>query len=248
MLIGALTDWAAARLSSQAASFQVKSIDPPHHRGGLRPQLGAGAERVGLERQQRAIGAAQLVLVEHALAETGDEDLPDPDPGAAAHRVAPAVPAVEVADHRDPGGIRRPDREMHAGHAGMLDRMRAQPLPQAPVRALADQVVVEVAQHRRIAVGVVDFPGAAGVAARARCSRTRPADPPAGPRTARPRGAAPASPTTAPVASSTTSSRAAPGTNARITTPPAASCGPSTANGSSCRASTRAATVSAASR
>ena len=45
MLIGAATDWAAARLASQPASLQVKSSMRRDHRGGLRPQLGAGAER-----------------------------------------------------------------------------------------------------------------------------------------------------------------------------------------------------------
>ena len=68
MLIGALTDWAAARLASQAVVGPGEVVDPADDGRVLRPQLGAGAERVGLQRQQRAVGGAQLVLVERTLA------------------------------------------------------------------------------------------------------------------------------------------------------------------------------------
>ena len=229
--------------ASQAASLQVKSSirrTTDAFCGRSSPPVPTGS---AFKRQQRAVGGAQLELVDRPLAEPGDEDLPDADPAAPPHRVAPAVPAVEVADHRDARRVRRPDREMHARHAGMLDRMRAQPLPQAPMRALADQIVVHLAQDRREAVGVVHLPACRRRCGRAGCSRTRPAGPRARPRTGPPRGGDFSSPTTAPVPSSTTSSRAAPGTSARITTPPGTSCGPSTANGSSCRASTSARTV-----
>ena len=171
-----------------------------------------------------------------------------PTPAASPHRVAPAVPVVEVADHRDARGVRRPDGEMHARDAGMLDRMRAQPLPQPAMRALADQIVVELAQHRAEAVGVVHLPRAAGIVGAQRVAEPdRPvlehaleqaglvagfqlADDGAG-RLPRPPRAG-----------------SAPGTSARITTPPGTSCGPSTANGSSCRASTSARTVASVRR
>ena len=170
MLTGAPTDCAAPRLASQAASFQAKSSIRLTTDAFCGPQLGSGADRVRLQGQQGAVGGAQLELVDRPLAEPRDEDLPDADPAAPPHRVAPAVPAVEVADHRDASGIRRPDREMDARHAGMLDRVRAETLPQTPMRALADEIVVHLAQDRWEAVGVVHLPratlvvGAQGVA------------------------------------------------------------------------------------
>ena len=60
------------------------------------------------------MAALDLVLVDLALAEVGDEELPDPGRAAIAHRVAPAVPVIEVADHADPLGVGRPDGEMDA--------------------------------------------------------------------------------------------------------------------------------------
>ncbi len=141
----------------------LEIVDASDHRGVLRPQLGARTQRIGLERQERAVGGTDLVLVDGALAEPGNEDLPDPDAAAPAHRVAAAVPAVEIADHGDPGGVGRPDGEVHPGDAGMLDGMGAQPLPQAAVGALVDQIVVEFAQQRRETVGIVELPGAARV-------------------------------------------------------------------------------------
>ena len=77
-------------------------------RGGGSVRFGM---RVGLQRQQRAVGAEQLVFVERAGAEPGHEDLPEPAGVALPHRHAPAVPAVEIADHADPARVRRPHRK-----------------------------------------------------------------------------------------------------------------------------------------
>ena len=123
-----------------------------------------------------------------------------PTPPRAPHRVAPAVPAVEVADHRDPGGVRRPDREMHAPprpHA----RSRARPA--APTGAGA---CLRGSGSRR------GRPGPAGNGrgrggprcrrrcGRAGCSRTKPADPRAAPSNRPAAWRDSSSPTTAPVA------------------------------------------------
>ena len=136
-------------------------VDAANHGRVLRPQLAAGADRVRLQGQERAVGGTQLELVDRPLAEPGDEDLPDPHAATAPHRVAAAVPAIEVADHRDASRVRRPDGEVHARGAGMLDRVGAQPLPQPAMGALADEIVVHLAQDRREAIGVVHLPRAA---------------------------------------------------------------------------------------
>ena len=83
-----------------------------------------------------------------------------PDRAERAHRVAAAVPAVEVAGHPHAAGVRRPDRERRAGdHAArcvVAAHVRAEHLPQLLVPALADQVQVELAERRQEAVRVVD--------------------------------------------------------------------------------------------
>ena len=77
--------------------------------------------------------------------------------------MAAAVPGVEVADDGDAPRVRRPDGEVHAGHALVLDRVRAEPVVEPDVRAFADEPVVERAQHRAVRVGVVDGPGPVAV-------------------------------------------------------------------------------------
>ena len=78
--------------------------------------------RIGLERQQ-PMRPEDLILIERAARQPRNEQLPHPGLDAFAHRMAPAVPTVEVADHGDALRIRRPDREPHAGDA--IDRSSA---------------------------------------------------------------------------------------------------------------------------
>ena len=127
-------------------------------RGARRPQLRAEADRVRLERQQRAVGAEDLVLVDRPFAQRRNEDLPDAGVDALAHRVAPAVPRVELPDDGHPPRIRRPHREVHAGRALVVDRVRAQAIVELRVRPLADEPVVDGTEHRSVRVGVVDGP------------------------------------------------------------------------------------------
>ncbi len=130
-------------------------------RGGA--ELGGAGERVGLQRQAPAVGADQLVLVGEAGANVGDEDLPDAGVAAQPHGMPPAVPGVEVAHHRDPPGVRRPDREVDAVGALVGDRVRAHLVEEAEVRPLADEVVVHRPEHRPEGIGVGHPPLAAGV-------------------------------------------------------------------------------------
>ena len=66
---------------------------------------------------------ANLVLVERPGAQPRHEQFPDAAGNVLAHRVAAAVPVVEVADDADAGGIGRPDGEVHAVDA--VDRCAA---------------------------------------------------------------------------------------------------------------------------
>ena len=87
-------------------------------------------------------------LVVRALADAGDEQFPHAAGDVLAHRVAAAIPDVEVADDADALGVRRPDGEVHAGDAVDRAQVRAEPLVAPPMRAFAEQVQVVVGQQR----------------------------------------------------------------------------------------------------
>ena len=89
--------------------------------------------------------------------EIGNEQLPDARRHEQPHRVHAAVPAVEVADDADALGVRRPHREVHADRRPDADAMRAELLERAVMRALAEQVQVEVAEHAAVAIRIVDL-------------------------------------------------------------------------------------------
>src|SRR5690242_44772 len=73
-------------------------IGTADHRRGVRRTL--GSEGVGISLQQREVAAVRLdlVFVAVALAESGNEQLPDAGAGMEPHRMPPAVPVIEVAD------------------------------------------------------------------------------------------------------------------------------------------------------
>lgn len=124
------------------------------HRGGGRRDLRVAGHRVrplGV----RPVGPADVVLVDGALADTGDEHLPDAGGAERAHREDRAVPVVEVARDPDPAGVRRPHGEAGAGHALVLHRLGPERLPELLVPALADQVEVQFTDGRQEAVRVV---------------------------------------------------------------------------------------------
>ncbi len=82
-------------------------------------QLEAARVGVGLDDAGAAVTVDDLEAVQTARAGGGDFALPDAGGTERLHRVGAALPAVEIADHRDAGGIRRPDAENRAGGAGM---------------------------------------------------------------------------------------------------------------------------------
>ncbi len=127
-------------------------------RAGAGRGLLAERHRVGLERQDLAVGAHDLELVELALGHGRHEQLPQPRAEAAAHRVAAAVPGVEMPHHRHAPRVRRPDREGRALDALVRQGTRAELGPELLVAALGDQVLVGLAQHGAEAVGVVAGP------------------------------------------------------------------------------------------
>ena len=148
-------------LVQPVAVAPVRPAEIAHDGRRGRRMLGAETHRIGLLRQQSAGGALDLELVAGTLRNTGQKGLPDAGRPAPAHGVAPPVPVVEVADDGDPSRIGRPDREMHAGDPVARQGMGAQHLPELEVRALAQQMLVHLPQHRTEAEGIVLLPSAA---------------------------------------------------------------------------------------
>src|SRR3954451_18670950 len=129
---------------------------PGHDRRSARWPFGPLGMRIGLQRQQFALCAEQLVLVEMAGTQPGHEDLPEPAGMTLAHRHAAAVPEGEIADQADPPRVRRPDCKRNAFDAVMHDCMCPELLVAGKMVALDEQMDIELAEHRRKAVDVVE--------------------------------------------------------------------------------------------
>ncbi len=104
------------------------------------------------------VAALDLELVNFALAEIGDEQLPDAGCAPVPHRMAAAIPVVEVAGHADALGIGGPDGEVNSSKTFVGAQVGTQPLIVPQVRAFSQEVKVEVGQHRSEPVRVDDFP------------------------------------------------------------------------------------------
>ena len=76
--------------------------------------------------------------------------------------MAAAVPAVEVADHADPLGVRRPHGEAGAAHAVRRADVRAELVIDAPLIALAEEIQVRLAQCRQEGIRIARAPHRAG--------------------------------------------------------------------------------------
>src|SRR4029077_7274906 len=96
--------------------FPLMLVQPPDNRSRLRRTLRPRGIWVGLLFLISLDARANVIFVVGALRKVRQEELPDPT-GSQAHGMAPAVPAVEIADHRDNLRVRGPYREAHTGHA-----------------------------------------------------------------------------------------------------------------------------------
>ncbi len=124
--------------------------------GGRRRRMLRGeGNRIGLERQQRAVRAADLELVVLAGLEPRHEQLPESPVLPQPHRVASAVPLVEITDDADATGIRGPDREAEAVDAVEAAELRPQDLVDEVGPDLAQGVHVVLLERRAEAIGVV---------------------------------------------------------------------------------------------
>ncbi len=143
--------------------FVLPRVAPevPDDGGGLGPHL--GVEPVGVRLQQDGALRSYLVLVEFALREARDEELPDARGAHHAHGVPPAVPQVEVPHHAHSPGIGRPEGEVHPPHAVHGAHVCAELFVLGVVGALSHEIDVVLGEHAGEGVGVVEGEGCAGV-------------------------------------------------------------------------------------
>src|SRR5258708_17376126 len=91
--------------------------EPRHDRAGVWPELRAETARIGLQRQNVVLRAANLVFVNDAFGKFGHEEFPDAGGAARAHGIYAAVPAVAQSDDPDAPGVGSPNGEVNAGYA-----------------------------------------------------------------------------------------------------------------------------------
>ena len=123
--------------------------------GGRR--LGRTRQRIGLQRQTRAIRTDDGILVARARSETRDEQLPHAGRKAQPHRIPPRIPGVEITDHGDGARIRRPDGEAHTGDAIDRRHVGAKMRRQFEMPAFVEQMQIEFAQQRPEGIWILGF-------------------------------------------------------------------------------------------
>ena len=128
--------------------------DIAHDAGGVRAMLRPETNGIGLQRQQRPIRIDDFILIGHAFADIGQENLPYAGGTTGAHHIAPPVPIIERTHYGDAPRIGGPNSEMGAHHAFMLHHMGAEDVPKPAMGALVEQVFVQFAQNGAKAVGI----------------------------------------------------------------------------------------------
>ncbi len=115
--------------------------------------LAEKAKRIAFQKERAARGL-DLILVVRAFLHPRDENFPDAAPEQFAHRVDAAIPEIEIAHHADAAGVRRPDREINSALAADLAQVRAEFVVELLVVSLREQVPVDLAHDRPVAVGI----------------------------------------------------------------------------------------------
>ncbi len=150
-------------------------------------QLGGKRHRIGFEREELSVGTQNLELVFVAGRDRGRKNLPKAV-AAHAHGMAAPVPIVEVADDAHAFSIGRKHREDDTRDAPVDKRVRAELIVELKMRALAQKMEIEIGQHRRETIRVLQLYNRSRRSGRAGDRRRHRPD--AGRRTVPPRGCA----------------------------------------------------------
>ncbi len=124
---------------------------------GSRRVIGSAREGIGFE-GAHPVASGHEELVANTLADARAEQLPHSGTAEHSHRPGPRVPEVRVADDADAERVRCPDAEGRSNDAVVLDHPRSERTPELQMRALADQVQIELAESRREGVRILLLP------------------------------------------------------------------------------------------
>src|SRR6202022_4285135 len=122
------------------------------------------------------VGPGDPELVESALAQARDEQLPHAAGTQGPHRPGATVPAVGAADQVQAARVGGPYCERGAADALVVDDPGAQPAPELAMIALGDEVEVELPEGGQEAVGIVGLPRGRGGAEPQPVACERPGD------------------------------------------------------------------------
>ena len=109
------------------------------------------AERIGLLAHMSLIVRNDVVLVQRAFADAGNKPFPDTRTAARQQRMRLRVPAVEIADHGNRAGVRRPNSEVGARLPPDRGDVRAQLVVNPVVRAFVEEMEVLLGQQAGVA-------------------------------------------------------------------------------------------------
>ena len=127
-----------------------------HDRRCLGPHFRGKGHRIGLQRQMLAVGADDIEFIVVARPGVRDEQFPVAD-AAHAHRMAPRIPEIEIADHADPPRVGREHDEGDPVNAIERHRVRTELVVKTLVGALTQEIEIEIAQDRGEAVGIIEI-------------------------------------------------------------------------------------------
>src|SRR5262245_62023404 len=96
-----------------------------------------------------------LVFIESPATHFGNEQLPNARRTAGLHRMAAAVPEIEIAHHADTRSIRRPDGKACSSNPFALFGMGSQDAIDTVVITFAEQMQIEIAQRSGKVVSIV---------------------------------------------------------------------------------------------
>src|SRR5258708_987119 len=153
----------AAREPIGVLPFMV--IEVGNDRAGVWAKLGAEGVGIGFERENVAVWADDLILVDGAFVEFGNEDFPQAGRATSAHRMDAAVPAVEISPYADALSAGGPNGEVNAPDAFDGNHISAEFFVSVVVPPFAHQIQIKLAEYDWKGIGVEDLEGIAGVCA-----------------------------------------------------------------------------------
>src|SRR5229473_7279658 len=103
-----------------------------------------------------AVGPDDIEFIMIAGSGARNEQFPIAD-AAHAHRMSPRIPEIEVTDDADPPRVGREHHEGDAVDAVKHQGVRAKLVVKTLVGPFAQQIEIEITQHRREAVGIVEI-------------------------------------------------------------------------------------------